>query len=48
MIEQAEKMQQEEMSNLGQAFMGAFMGICALCGIWYLAGFAGVLVKMIG
>ena len=43
----AEKIQQKEMTSLGMAFMGFLMGVGAILGIWFLSGMLVVLNKMI-
>ena len=47
MIDHAAKMQHQEMTSLGMAFMGFLMGVGAILGIWFLSGMLVVLNKMI-
>ena len=47
MVDRTEKMQQQEMTTLGMAFMGFLMGVGAILGMWFLSGMLVVLNKMI-
>lgn len=42
------KNQEEEMYTMGMVFMGFFMAVAAISGIWFLSGLLGVLAKMMG
>jgi len=43
-----EKLQSQEMSRVGMAFMGFLMGLAAIFGIWFFVGMAEILPKMMG
>ena len=48
MTEEARRIQEQEMSGIGMAFMGFLMGVGSILGIWFLAGLIQVLSKVLG
>ena len=48
MTEDTKKIQEQEMTTIGMAFMGFLMGVGAILGVWFLTGLLQVISKMMG